>query len=233
MAALPANVHISTHPCLLAKLSQVRSASTTPKETKQLIHEISLLLAADALARVLTAVPAGTTDVTPLGASFDVQTCAPASVTLVPVLRSGLGMLEAFETLLPFPVPVHHLGLFREKTTLQPVEYYNNLPTRVAAADGDGARPCDIAIILDPVIATGGTAEAAIQTLREWGVKRILVVSVLGSVEGVTRAATEGGGDDVQVVVGAVDSELGGKNGGMIVPGIGDIGDRLFLTIGK
>ncbi|KAH0602578.1 uncharacterized protein H6S33_008659 [Morchella sextelata] len=232
MAALPSNVHISTHPCLLAKLSQVRSASTTPKETKLLIHEISLLLAADALARVLTAVPSGTTDVTPLGASFDVQTCAPASITLVPVLRSGLGMLEAFETLLPAPVPVHHLGLFREKTTLQPVEYYNNLPTRVATS-GDGARPCDIAIILDPVIATGGTAEAAIQTLREWGVKKILVVSVLGSAEGVLRAATEGGGEDVEVVVGAVDSELGGKNGGMIVPGIGDIGDRLFLTIGK
>ncbi|KAI5840269.1 uracil phosphoribosyltransferase-domain-containing protein [Morchella snyderi] len=230
LPALPANVHISTHPCLLAKLSQVRSASTTPKETKQLIHEISLLLAADALARVLTAVPSGTTDVTPLGASFDVQTCAPASITLVPVLRSGLGMLDAFETLLPAPVPVHHLGLFREKTTLQPVEYYNNLPTRVAAAD---TRPCDIAIILDPIIATGGTAEAAIQTLREWGVKQILVVSVLGSAEGVLRAATEGGGADVQVVVGAVDAKLGGKNGGMIVPGVGDIGDRLFMTIGK
>lgn len=70
-------------------------------------------------------------------------------------------------------VPVHHLGLFREMTTLQPVEYYNNLPTRVKPANGEGVAACDIAIILDPVIATGGTAEAAIQTLREWGVKKV------------------------------------------------------------
>lgn len=70
---------------------------------------------------------------------------------------------------------MHHLGLFREKTTLQPVEYYNNLPTRVPIS-GEEAAPCDIAIILDPVIATGGTAEAAIQTLREWGVKKVLLI---------------------------------------------------------
>jgi uracil phosphoribosyltransferase len=77
----------------------------------------------------------------------------------------------AFQILLPEPAPVHHLGLFREKVTLQPVEYYNNLPTRVLSSNGDV--PCDIAIVLDPVIATGGTAEAAIQTLREWGVPNV------------------------------------------------------------
>lgn len=141
----------------------------------------------------------------------------PYIALTIQIHANTLSQQTAFETLLPSPAPVHHLGLFREKTTLQPVEYYNNLPTRVAAAGG--APPCDIAIILDPVVATGGTAEAAIQTLREWGVKKILVVSVLGSVEGVLRAATEGGGGDVEVVIGAVDNELGGKNGGMIVPG--------------
>jgi len=78
----------------------------------------------------------------------------------------------AFQTLLPEPVPVHHLGLFREKTSFQPVEYYNNLPTRVAPTIGD-AGPCDLAIVVDPVIATGGTAEAAIQTLKEWGVLKV------------------------------------------------------------
>jgi uracil phosphoribosyltransferase len=75
--------------------------------------------------------------------------------------------------LVPNPSPVHHLGLFREKITLQPVEYYNNLPTRLAPNSG-GDAPCDVAIVLDPVIATGGTAEAAIQTLREWGVPKVL-----------------------------------------------------------
>ncbi|KAL0635475.1 hypothetical protein Q9L58_005523 [Maublancomyces gigas] len=233
MSSLPSNVYVSTHPCLMAKLSQLRSANTTPKETKALVHEISLFLAVEALGRFLTTENTGVAGMTPMGAPFEVQKVNPKSIALVPVLRSGLGMLEAFETLLPVPAPVHHLGLFREMTTLQPVEYYNNLPTRVKPADGEDVVPCDIAIILDPVIATGGTAEAAIQTLREWGVKKILIVSILGSVEGVNRAATEGGGDDVAVIIGGIDASLGGKNGGMIVPGVGDIGDRLFLTIGK
>ena len=79
----------------------------------------------------------------------------------------------AVQTLLPEPVPVHHLGLFREKTTLQPVEYYNNLPTRVKPHDEANLVPCDLAIVVDPVIATGGTAEAAIQTLKEWGVPKV------------------------------------------------------------
>ena len=79
----------------------------------------------------------------------------------------------AFQALLPEPVPVHHLGLFREKTTLQPVEYYNNLPTRVTPNDEADLAPCDLAIVVDPVIATGGTAEAAIQTLKEWGVAKV------------------------------------------------------------
>lgn len=205
MSSLPSNVYVSTHPCLMAKLSQLRSANTTPKETKALVHEISLFLAVEALGRFLTTENTGVAGMTPMGAPFEVQKVNPKSIALVPVLRSGLGMLEglsffpspllprffvsvsgpqisrwilipweiAFETLLPVPVPIHHLGLFREMTTLQPVEYYNNLPTRVKPANGEDAAPCDIAIILDPVIATGGTAEAAIQTLREWGVKKV------------------------------------------------------------
>ncbi|CAZ82032.1 unnamed protein product [Tuber melanosporum] len=232
MPSLPANVAVSSHPCFISKLSRLRSASTPPKETKALVHELSLILATEALARALTAEKTGEKDVTPLGVAFDVEKVTK-SIALVPILRSGLGMLEAFQTLLPEPTPVHHLGLFREKVTLQPVEYYNNLPTRADSSKDEKSTPCDIAIVLDPVIATGGTAEAAIQTLREWGVPKILVVSILGSVEGVTRAATENNGEGLNVVVGAIDAGLGGDNGGMIVPGVGDIGDRLFLTIGK
>jgi len=229
--SFPPNVTVSSHPCLLAKLSQLRSASTSSKETKALVHELALLLGAEALAKVLTTSTSGK-DVTPLGATYPVHKTNERLV-LVPILRSGLGMLEAFHSLLPEPVPVHHLGLFREKSTLQPVEYYNNLPTYVPPAEDQNPGTYDIAIVLDPVIATGGTAEAAIQTLKECGVPKILVVSILGSAEGVIRAAQESGGDGIEIVLGAIDAGLGGKGGGMIVPGVGDIGDRLFLTIGK
>jgi uracil phosphoribosyltransferase len=200
--SLPSNVTVSSHPCLLAKLSQLRSVSTSSKETKALVHELALLLGAEALAKVLTTSTSGE-DVTPLGATYPVHKTNERLV-LVPILRSGLGMLEgyaflfpqstpppirlpadknckktAFHSLLPEPVPVHHLGLFREKTTLQPVEYYNNLPTNVPPAKDQDPGTYDIAIVVDPVIATGGTAEAAIQTLKEWGVPKVCFSSSL------------------------------------------------------
>lgn len=136
-------------------------------------------------------------------------------------------MLEALQTLLPDPVAVHHLGMYREKTTLQPVEYYNNLPYHKA---GDTARVPDLAIVVDPIIATGQTVCAAIDTLRDWGVGRILCVAVLGSEEGVRRAA-EAWPEGVEIWVGGIDRET--DQNGMIKPGLGDIGDRLFLTMGK
>jgi len=137
----------------------------------------------------------------------------------------------AVQTLLPTPVPVHHLGLFREPTTLSPVEYYNNLPNHTnppGTSEGNGAS--SLAIILDPVIATGGTCVAAIQTLKEWGAQRILVLSILGAAEGVRQAAAEWP-EGVEIWLAGVDAELTDR--GMIKPGLGDVGDRLFLTIGK
>ena len=139
---------------------------------------------------------------------------------------------SALQTLLPEPVPVHHLGLFREPTTLQPVEYYNNLPYhRPTSATPDPSPIPSIAILLDPVIATGGTASAAIQTLLEWGVKKVVMISVLGSEAGVRRAAEENGSESVEIWVGGLDRRMDER--GMIRPGLGDVGDRLFLTIGK
>lgn len=130
---------------------------------------------------------------------------------------------------------VHHLGLFREPTTLQPVEYYNNLPYhRPSTSSADHALSLhpDIAILLDPIIATGGTSVAAIQTLLEWGVKKVIVIAILASVGGLRRAIAEGGREgEVEIWVGGCDPELDSR--GMIRPGMGDIGDRLFLTIGK
>ncbi len=171
---------------------------------------------------------------------------------LVPILRSGLAWLKvatrrpprpgprrgektpltasqtAFQTLLPEPVAVHHLGLYREPSTLQPVEYYNNLPNLAPGPEAPGR--VSLAIVLDPVIATGGTCAAAIQTLREWGVERIVVVSVLAALPGVQRAAAEWP-DSVDIWVAGLDKEL--TDLGMLKPGLGDVGDRLFLTIGK
>jgi len=123
---------------------------------------------------------------------------------------------------------VHHLGLFREPTTLQPVEYYNNLSNHAASPSGPG--PSKLAIILDPVIATGGTCAAAVQMLRDWGAGRVVVLSVLGAREGVERAAAEWP-EGVSIWLAAVDDELTDR--GMLKPGLGDVGDRLFLTIGK
>lgn len=144
---------------------------------------------------------------------------------------------EAINTLLPTPVPIYHLGLFRERTTLQPVEYYNNLPYQRPSAGSSPTTPleantaaAEIAILLDPVIATGATAEAAINLLREWGVKRVIMLSVLATEEGVKRVL-ESWPDGVEVRVGAVDERFDDK--GMIVPGLGDIGDRLFVADGK
>jgi uracil phosphoribosyltransferase len=123
---------------------------------------------------------------------------------------------------------VHHLGLYREPTTLHPVEYYNNLPNHVSSDGSSNAS--SLAIILDPVIATGGTCAAAIQTLREWGTQRIIVLSVVGAVKGVQAAAREWP-EGVEIWLAGVDEELTDR--GMLKPGLGDVGDRLFLTIGK
>ncbi|ROT42034.1 PRTase-like protein [Sodiomyces alkalinus F11] len=253
---LPPNVHISSHPCLLAKLSQLRLKATPAKDVKSLVHDISLILGCDALATSTTSVQ-GPKDETHLGFPYDTATIAPQTISLIPILRSGLAMVDALQTILPDPVPVHHLGLYREPSTLEPVEYYNNLPHHIpdptlkanstsaaafapssttasaleAEADGTGAPyASSLAIILDPVIATGGTCAAAIQTLKEWGARRIVVLSIVGATEGVRRAAEEWP-EATEIWLAAVDPELTGQ--GMIKPGLGDIGDRLFLTIGK
>lgn len=137
-------------------------------------------------------------------------------------------MVDALQTLLPEPVPVHHLGLYREPSTLEPVEYYNNLTNHIG--DQQNQESDKLAIILDPVIATGGTCAAAIQSLREWGVSRILVISVLAALPGVQKAAAEWP-EGVEIWSAGIDNEL--TDNGMLKPGLGDIGDRLFLTIGK
>ncbi|RSL95946.1 hypothetical protein CEP52_011778 [Fusarium oligoseptatum] len=229
MSSLPSNVHVSQHPCLRAKLSQLRSKSVSPREVKSLIHEISLIVSCEALASSLEATD-GPQDETPLGFQFTSTTVQPSTMCLVPILRSGLGMVEAVQTILPIPVPVHHLGMYREPSTLDPVEYYNNLPQQIPDDQASSSNASSLAILVDPVIATGGTCAAAIQTLREWGAKRIIVLAVIGAEEGVKRVAAEWP-EGTEVWIAAVDKEL--TSTGMLKPGLGDVGDRLFLTLGK
>jgi uracil phosphoribosyltransferase len=145
----------------------------------------------------------------------------------VPILRSGLSMVDALQSLLPEPVPIHHLGMYREKTTLDPVEYYNNLPYHKV---GGESKVPDLAIVIDPIIATGSTVCAAIETLKDWGVPRIIAISVLSSETGLAKAA-QSWPEGVELWVGGVDAETDER--GMIKPGLGDVGDRLFLTVGK
>ncbi len=135
----------------------------------------------------------------------------------------------AVQTMLPEPVPVHHLGMYREETTLDPVEYYNNLPHHLTPNPADPSGSA-LAIVVDPVIATGGTCAAAVSTLREWGARRVLVLSVIGAHDGVVKAANEWP-EGTELWIAGVDAEL--TQQGMLKPGLGDVGDRLFLTKGK
>ncbi|KAH7067686.1 uracil phosphoribosyltransferase-domain-containing protein [Paraphoma chrysanthemicola] len=228
---LPKNAHVSSHPCLQAKLSQLRSASTGCRDAQTLVHEIALMVGYEALGAGLTAQQDGT-DKSPLGYPYSKTTTSPhpSTISLVPILRSGLSMIPALSSLLPSPVPIHHLGLYREKSTLQPVEYYNNLPYHSSTPSNPNPVLPELAIIVDPVIATGATACAAIDTLKDWGVKRIIVVAVLATKEGLRKACEEWE-EGVSVWVGGCDEDVDEK--GMIKPGLGDIGDRLYLTLGK
>ncbi|PHH86572.1 hypothetical protein CDD83_10043 [Cordyceps sp. RAO-2017] len=226
MAPLPSNVHVSRHPCLQAKLSQLRSKMTGANDVKTLVHEIALVLACEALASNISAAD-GPKDHTPLGFEYTTTAALPQTISIIPILRSGLAMVQAVQSILPRPVPVHHLGLYREQTTLDPVEYYNNLPSRNSST-GDTAS--SLAIVVDPVIATGGTCTAAIQTLREWGAKKVVVLAIACAEDGVRRAASEWP-DSTELWVAGMDQRLTHK--GMLEPGLGDIGDRLFLTMGK
>lgn len=220
--SVPSNVHVSKHPCLVAKISQLRSKSTSSRDTQRLVHEITMMLGMEAL-KELPLVDAGQ-DESPLSFEYTHSTIATDRLTIVPILRSGLGMVDGIQALLPNPASVHHLGLYREKSTLQPVEYYNNLP------QSQNSAAVDTAILIDPVVATGGTCIAAIQTLRDWGVRKVIVINLVTAAEGLARAAEEWP-EGTTFVVGALDTEL--TDTGMIKPGLGDVGDRLYGTIGK
>lgn len=201
----------SNHPLILHKLTYLRRTETEPKKFRELVRELTWLLAYEALDDlVLSEYPI----TTPMGAMTGFKTAE--KVGLVPILRAGLGMVDAMLEVLP-TAQVWHIGLYRDHRTLEPVEYYNKLPS---------AATVQVCLILDPMLATGGSAVATTDILKRWGAKRIKFMGLIAAPEGVERLTTAH--PDVDVHVAAIDERL--NDIGYIVPGLGDAGDRQFGT---
>jgi uracil phosphoribosyltransferase len=205
------NVYPSTHPLVKHKLSRLRDRETEPKKFRELVREISALLAYEATLDLET-VPRPIN--TPLAAMTGAELAE--KIGLVPILRAGLGMVEGFWELMP-NAEVWHIGLYRDEKTLKPVEYYNKLPVEPTVS---------VCLILDPMLATGGSACATVDVLKRWGVKKIKFVGLIGAPEGIARLQKEH--PDVPIHLAAIDDHLNER--GYIVPGLGDAGDRQFGT---
>jgi uracil phosphoribosyltransferase len=205
------NVFASTHPLVAHKLSRLRDKSTDPKRFRELVREISALLAYEATADLQT-IPRDVE--TPLAKMTGMD--LKEKIGLVPILRAGLGMVEGTWELMPSS-EVWHIGLYRDERTLKPVEYYNKLPTEPTVS---------VCLILDPMLATGGSATATVSVLKRWGAKKIKFVGIIGAPEGISRLQSDH--PDVDIFLAAIDDHLNER--GYIVPGLGDAGDRQFGT---
>ncbi|KAH7929491.1 uracil phosphoribosyltransferase [Leucogyrophana mollusca] len=211
---MPGQLNVLSHPLVNARLSQLRQTGTSSKDFREGIHDISLILGIEATRDLEQETFQGETPVGPFTGSV-----IKPRVGLTPILRAGLGMTDALLSLFP-EAPVYHLGLYREKVSLQPVEYYSKLPSEP---------PIDTCFVLDPLVATGGTACAALAMICDWGipVSKIKLLAVLGSEEGLKHVQAEY--PELEIWVAAVDPHL--TPNGLISPGLGDTGDRLFHTI--
>ena len=207
-------LHVSTHPAVAHKLGILRDETTEPKKFREVVRELSWLLGYEALADArLREVQVRTPLETMTGHQLADR------IGLIPILRAGLGMVDAMLELMP-TAEVWHLGLFRDERTLRPVEYYNKLPTTSTV---------ELCLILDPMLATGGSATAAIEVLKRWGAVhpvRIKLVNLIAAPEGLD--AVTAAHPDVEIYCAAVDRELNDR--GYIMPGLGDAGDRQFGT---
>lgn len=206
-----AQVHVSQHPLVLHKLSALRDVETDHRSFRELVRELALLLCYEAT-QDLKLSPKQVT--TPMGEARGYK--VEESIGLVPVLRAGLGLVEGVMELLP-NVQVWHIGLYRDEKTLRPVEYYNRLPTEPTV---------QVCLVLDPMLATGGSASATVDILKRWGVTRIKYLGLIAAPEGIERLQSDH--PDVPIHIAAVDERL--NEIGFIVPGLGDAGDRQFGT---
>ncbi len=204
-------VFVSKHPLIQHKLAVLRDKDTDHRSFRELMREMAMLLCYEATQDVKLETR---TVQTPMGEARGSK--AVDTIGLVPVLRAGLGMLEGVMQLLP-NVQVWHIGLYRDEHTLRPVEYYNRLPNEPTV---------DICLILDPMLATGGSAVATVDILKRWGVSRVKYLGLIAAPEGVERLSTAH--PDVDIHVAAIDERL--NEVGFIVPGLGDAGDRQFGT---
>ena len=203
--------HILNHPLIKHKFTIMRNKETKSYIFKQNLDEIALLMAYEATKDLPLKEVTIETPITKMtGHSLS------KNIILVPILRAGLGLLHGFTTIIPMAT-VGHIGMARNEETLQPEEYYAKFPNNIEDA---------IVIVLDPMLATGGSALATIQNIKQRGAKEIRLVSVLGAPEGITKIEKEC--PDVTLYLGALDDGL--NEHGYIVPGLGDAGDRLFGT---
>jgi len=205
------NIFPSQHPLVAHKVTLLRDQRTDPKNFRELVREIATLMTYEATADLLLAPK---TVETPLSPYKGVE--LQENVGLVPILRAGLGMVEGVWNLMP-SAEVWHIGLYRDERTLKPVQYYNKLPIQPRVA---------VCLILDPMLATGGSAVATVDVLKRWGVNKIKFVGIIGAPEGI-RLMTEHH-PEVPIHLAAIDERLNDR--GYILPGLGDAGDRQFGT---
>lgn len=201
----------SKHPAVKHKLTQLRDVGTDTKLFRELVHDLSVMLSYEATADLATE-PREVE--TPMGTAVGRQ--LRGQIGLVPVLRAGLGMVDGMLTLLS-DAQVWHIGLYRDEETLKPVSYYNKLPNEPTV---------NVCLVIDPMLATGGSAIATVDVIKEWGVTKIKFVGILAAPEGV--AALREAHPDVAIHVAHIDDHL--NEIGFIVPGLGDAGDRQFGT---
>ncbi len=205
-------VCVFDHPLILHKLSILREKSTSVKEFRELISEIAMLMCYEATRDL----PLEEIEIETPVAKAKVKHIAGKKLAIVPILRAGLGMVDGMVSMMP-NVKVGHIGLFRDPETLEPVKYYFKMPPDIEERD---------VIVVDPMLATGGSASAAIKFLKDDGVKHIKLMCIIGAPEGVKRMQEDH--PDVDIYVAALDDHL--NEHGYIVPGLGDAGDRIFGT---
>jgi uracil phosphoribosyltransferase len=208
----PATVRVIDHPLLQHHLGQLRDESASPGEFRSLVNRVAMLLGAAATESLTTEEATVTTPV----ATAKVRRLNQR-IGLVPILRAGLGLVDPLIELVP-SAEVWHLGLFRDEATAEPVEYYRKIPD---------TNPVDIALVVDPMLATGGSAILALDVLRQWNVPTVKLVVLIAAPEGI--AAVQEQFPEVEIIAGAIDEHLNDKK--YIVPGLGDAGDRLFNTL--
>lgn len=209
---MQSDVHIMNHPLITHKISMLRDIHTNTKDFRQLVYEIALLMGYEAT-KDLTLEDTEIT--TPLTKTTKKVLCQ--KVAIVPILRAGLGMVDGVLDLIP-SAKVGHIGLYRDHETLQPVEYYCKLPVDIESRE---------VIVVDPMLATGGSSTAAISFIKQRGAKSIKLMCIIAAPEGIEKMREAH--PDVDIYCGALDDRL--NENGYILPGLGDAGDRIFGTL--